>query len=251
MNSIQLTINKLLGRKSIMDVEYSGQQFKLDIVAKREIQRAKQIFHETALLSKMFEHIQDGDVIYDIGANIGVISLLLSGHEAAANSTVYSFEPEPKNFDQLKKNISLNNRINSIVPHQLALGKEKGVLNLFVRGAAGEGRHSVAASKGSTGTIQVNVETCSDFAETSGSAPDLVKIDVEGAEGQVLSGMEKLMTEQQKPREIFLEIHNKGDEDRMPDGSTTIDEWLTVRNYELVWEQKRRSGLNRQYSIKR
>jgi FkbM family methyltransferase len=251
MNSIQLMINKRLGRKSIMEVEYSGQQFKLDIIAKREIRRAKQIFHETALLSKMFEHIQDGDVIYDIGSNIGVISLLLSGYKAAANSTVYSFEPEPNNFKQLQKNISLNNCTNSIIPYQLALGKEKGVLDLFVRGSAGEGRHSVAASKGSTGTIQINVETCSAFSETSGSAPDLVKIDVEGAEGQVLLGMEKIMADLQKPRDIFLEIHNKGDEDRMPDGMTSIDEWLTLRNYELLWEQKRRSGSNRQYSIKK
>ncbi len=37
--------------------------------------------------------------------------------------------------------------------------------------------------------------------------------------------------------------------DKMPDGKTTIDEWLTSRGYKLMWEQTRRSGSNRQYSI--
>jgi hypothetical protein len=78
--------------------------------------------------------------------------------------------------------------------------------------------------------------------------PDLIKIDVEGAEGHVLAGMEDLIKTHKKPRSIFLEIHNKGDEDRMPDGGS-IDNWLSDLGYELKWEQKRRSGSNRQYSL--
>ena len=249
MNTIQLFINNILGKKSIMNVDYDAQNFKLDIAAKREIKRAKEIFHETALLNKMFSHIKDGDIIYDVGANIGVISLLLSGTKSAKNTKVYSFEPEPKNFNQLLKNIKLNNQQDNIFPNQLALGKEKGTLDLFVRGEAGEGRHSIAASKGSTGTIKIDIETCSAFAASCGDSPDLVKIDVEGAEGQVLAGMESLFNDNKKPRDIFLEIHNKGDEDRMPDGKTTIDEWLTSRGYKLMWEQTRRSGSNRHYSL--
>lgn len=250
MNQIQLFINKILGKKTIMNVVYQNQSFKLDITAKREIKRAKEIFHETALLNKMFNNINDGDVIYDIGANIGVISFLLVGNPTAKNSVVYSFEPEPRNFNQLKKNIALNNLCNRVFPHQLALGKEKGTVELFVRGKAGEGRHSIAASKGSTGAVTVDVEACSVFAQSSGKAPDIVKIDVEGAEGQVLSGMEVIITRNKKPREIFLEIHNKGDKDMMPDGDTSIDDWLTSRGYILAWEQKRRSGSNRQYTLK-
>lgn len=233
-----------------MNVDYQGQSFRLDIAARREIKRAKEIFHETALLDKMFNNISDGDVIYDIGANIGVISLLLAGHPSAVKSEIQSFEPEPKNFNQLKKNITLNDLSKRIFPHQLALGKEKGTIELFVRGQAGEGRHSIAESKGSTGTISVEMERCSVFAESSGKIPDLVKIDVEGAEGLVLSGMEDLISQHNKPREIFLEIHNKGDKDMMPDGQTNIDTWLTERGYRLVWEQRRRSGSNRHYTNK-
>ena len=250
MNQLQLFVNNILGKKSIMDVTYQGQSFKLDITAKREIKRAKEIFHESALLEKMFSNIIDGDVIYDIGANIGVISLLLAGHPSTENSVIQSFEPESKNYNQLKKNIMLNDMSKSIIPHQLALGIEKGTIDLFVRGHAGEGRHSIAESKGSTGTVSVNIESCSVFAESSGTIPDLVKIDVEGAEGQVLAGMENMMNQHNKPRDIFLEIHNKGDKDMMPDGQTNIDSWLISRGYRLEWEQTRRSGSNRHYTNK-
>ena len=51
-------LNNLLGKQSIMDVNYKGLSFKLDIKAKREIKRAREIFHEESLLEKLFENIQ-------------------------------------------------------------------------------------------------------------------------------------------------------------------------------------------------
>jgi FkbM family methyltransferase len=248
MNKFTLLLNNLRGKESIMDVNYKGLNFKLDIKTKREIKRANEIFHEESLLEKLFDNIHDGDQVYDVGANIGVISTLLAKHKNSVNVKIASFEPEPRNFSQLKKNIVLNGLEGKVVPHQMALGKEKGSIGLFIRGYEGEGRHSILASKGSTGTVNVEVETCSAFVEKTGLVPDLIKIDVEGAEGHVLAGMEDLIKTHKKPRAIFLEIHNKGDEDRMPDGGS-IDDWLTNLGYELRWEQKRRSGSNRQYSL--
>jgi FkbM family methyltransferase len=248
MNKFTLMLNNLLGKQSIMDVNYKGLSFKLDIKTKREIKRAKEIFHEESLLEKLFENMQEGDLVYDVGANIGVISTLLAKQKNRSNIRIISFEPEPRNFSQLKKNIALNGLEDKVIPHQMALGKEKGSIALFIRGSEGEGRHSIVASKGSTGTIDVEVDTCSAFAEKSGMVPDLIKIDVEGAEGHVLAGMEDLIKAHKKPRAIFLEIHSKGDEDKMPDGGA-IDDWLKSLGYELRWEQKRRSGSNRQYSL--
>ncbi|TVP57148.1 MAG: hypothetical protein EA351_06330, partial [Gemmatimonadales bacterium] len=72
-------------------------------------------------------------------------------------------------------------------------------------------------------------------------------------EGQVLAGMASLI-EERRPREIFLELHPKGDEDHMPavvapEGgpAPTIDEWLTARGYELAWADPRGSGEHRHY----
>jgi len=69
----------------------------------------------------------------------------------------------------------------------------------------------------------------------------VIKIDVEGAEGQVLAGMEP-MIESSPATHIFLEIHPKGEGEFMPDGTTTIEDWLSERGYQLQWKNKRGSG---------
>ncbi|CAN0493155.1 unnamed protein product, partial [Hapterophycus canaliculatus] len=112
-------------------------------------------------------------------------------------------------------------------------------------GTAGEGRHSIATDKGATDSILVKLSTMSQFAEENGRFPTVVKIDVEGAEGQVLAGMEKLM-DNHPPREIFMEIHPKGDGDAMPAGEP-IHDWLEARGYTMAWSNKRRSGEHRHY----
>ena len=47
-----------------------------------------------------------------------------------------------------------------------------------------------------------------------------------------------------------MEIHNKGGEDKMPDGGL-IDDWLVTRDYEQVWEKRRGHGRHRHYRDKR
>ena len=62
MNKFTLLLNNLRGKESIMDVNYKGLNFKLDIKSKREIKRANEIFHEESLLEKLFDNIHDGPV---------------------------------------------------------------------------------------------------------------------------------------------------------------------------------------------
>jgi hypothetical protein len=121
----------------------------------------------------------------------------------------------------------------------------EGEVQLFIRGTAGEGRHSIAEEKGSTDSISVPLKTATGFARDTGDLPNIVKIDVEGAEGQVISGFEGLIGEH-PPRDFFMEIHSKGDGDKMPSGET-IDAWLNEHGYELVWSVGRRSGEHRHY----
>lgn len=104
-DTLRLVFNRLFGRQTILTADLLGQPVKLDITARRELRRARKISHETDLVMRMRECLQDGDTIYDIGANIGLISLLMALHPSGSNSKVHSFEPEPRNFGQLKKNI--------------------------------------------------------------------------------------------------------------------------------------------------
>ena len=234
MSSLRLMVNKILGRETILDFDVLGTPLRLAVESRREIRRAHATSKEVDFVGRMFEALREGDVVWDVGANIGVISLLLAGHTKGGSSRVHSFEPEPQNFDQLVKNIAANDWTDRIVAHQLALGDHAGEIELFVRGGPGEGRHSTVESGGSTGSIRVPLDTAAAFASTHAAPPDLMKIDVEGAEGRVLSGMDALLRES-RPRDLFLEVHPKGEGDRMPDG-TTIHDWLVERGFERVWD---------------
>lgn len=245
MHYTRFHINRLLGRETVLDGKLGGTSFRLAVTARREIRRMRELSHETALIEQMQAHLREGDTIYDVGANIGLISLLLALHPTGSRSRIHCFEPEPRNFARLCRNIEINSLSSRVSPQQLALGAAAGDVELFVRGTAGEGRHSIATDRGSTGSIRVPLATATDFADSCDALPDIVKIDVEGAEGQVLSGMERLLR-QQKPRELFMEIHPKGDGDQMPDG-TLIDDWLTGLGYTLAWNNQRRSGQHRHY----
>lgn len=245
MNLFRFYLNKLTGKPSVFDFKLLGQKVTLGIAAPREIRRAREIEIESELVQHMRAQLHEGDTIFDIGANIGLISILLANGEKGGQSQVHSFEPEPRNFRQLSNNIGLNDLSARVHPHQLALGASEGQVELHIRGCEGEGRHSIATSKGATGAISVELTTLADFCARENLAPNIIKIDVEGAEGQVLAGMDGLLQDS-APANIFLEVHPKGDGDLMPDGST-IQDWMLARGYELAWNNVRGSGEHRHY----
>jgi len=238
-------LNKLTGQPTRLDVDLAGKSVSLSVTARREIRRAHAVHHEIDFIERMSGTLQAGDVVYDIGANIGVITVLLAKHNGGCAEKIFSFEPDPKNFRQLNGNVEANALQQRVSTHSVALGASEGEVSLHIRGDAGEGRHSISESKGATDTITVPLMTVSGFARDSGSPPDLIKIDVEGAEGQVLAGLAEL-TQKRPPRDIFLEIHSKGEGDKMPDGQT-IHQWFMDNGYQMVWNVERRSGEHRQY----
>jgi FkbM family methyltransferase len=242
---LRMLVDRLRGRETVAAVELLGSPFRLALTSRRELRRVRSLAGEAELLERMRRHLLAGDVVYDVGANVGLMSLVLAGHRVEPRVRIHSFEPEPANFHHLSRNIELNGLAQRVIPHQLALGATDGEAELFVRGGAGEGRHSLASARGSTGSIRVPLRTLASFARSVEDPPDFLKIDVEGAEGQVLAGLEPLLPHA-RPRELFIEIHPKGDGDRMPDGSAIAD-WLTQRGYERVWERRDGSRLQQHY----
>lgn len=236
---------RLRGEHLLVRVSLFGTWVTLDISAMRELRRAGEFPLESAMVEHIDRCLKDGDRVYDIGANIGLISLVLASRERGRGCEFHCFEPEPRNHDQLARNIAANALPSRLQAHRVALGGADGTAALHIRGTAGEGRHSIAEKKGATGTIEVPVMTLANFATAHGGPPDVIKVDVEGAEGEVLAGMEG-MADSDLPRDVFLEIHNKGMRDRMPDG-TSITGWLASRGYRVEWEQRRRSGVHCHY----
>ena len=131
--------------------------------------------------------LRKGDTVFDIGANIGTWSLILS-HAVGAAGRVFAYEPARATFDALSDNLSLNAAPN-IVASRCAVSDARGTLRLY---------HDVDASRNSLG--RTRTVSSGDFEEVPAvtldalatdlaiDALDFIKIDVEGAEPLAFAG---------------------------------------------------------------
>ena len=143
--------------------------------------------------------IRPGDVIFDVGAHYGYYTLLCSTL-AGPNGKVFAFEPSPGNIPRLQKHIRLNH-CDNVTVLEVALSDHEGRARFDNRAGSGTGHLSPS------GRIEVPITTL-DTLSTPWPAPNVVKIDCEGAEVEVLRGSEKTIRSA-KPA-IFLSTH--GDE---------------------------------------
>jgi FkbM family methyltransferase len=245
---IRLWAARWRGRPHRVDLAVGDRRLTLLVTSRRELQRAARLAYEGAFLERILDHLGPDALFFDIGANIGLVSLLVAGEAGGAGRRVHGFEPESRNVAKLRENVLVNGLADRVRAHSLALGAETGEATLHVRGGVGDGRHSLATSSGATGEETVPVDTLAAFCRREDCWPDAIKIDVEGAEGQVLAGMAGVPLARQ-PRDIFLEVHAKGGRDLMPDG-TPLDDWLQERGYTCGWRHGRGSGEHRHYRVR-
>ena len=124
--------------------------------------------------------IRPGDVFWDVGAHHGYVSLMASA-AVGPEGRVHAFEPGARNADMLARHLRWN-RVRNVAIEPWALGAFDG------EAAFGGGDTSKMHALGE-GDERVEVRTARSLvAEGSHAAPDLLKIDVEGAEGEVLEG---------------------------------------------------------------
>jgi FkbM family methyltransferase len=239
---------RLLLGKGVHQANLMGCELRFAVASPREIRRIDSFVNEEVFVGKMIEAVQPGDVFYDIGANVGTVSLIIASKHRDTDVTVHAFEPEPANVDHLRKNIELNNASN-VQAHDLAFGAESGTTRLFVEGETGSGCHSlVAKSESSAPSIEVRVVTGSEFAREIGSPPDIMKIDVEGGEMQVLLGMAELFDDA-RVRDVFIEVHPARLE-RAGTSARELQRWLEDRGYEVVWSHDRGLEAHQHYRRK-
>lgn len=151
---------------------------------------------EYELLKRFISNIRKDDIVFDIGANIGLYSVFAG----QLCDEVHAFEPAPQNFRQLVRATNQSHTATSITCHEIALSNLNGKATFTDSSEVGHG-------KGSLGGGAIEVQTaCGDTLVDSGAvpAPDVVKIDVEGAEGLVLEGMADTL---QDCRRLYCEVH--------------------------------------------
>lgn len=157
------------------------------------------IFHEKEI--RDYFNLKKG-IFVDIGSNIGKYTVRI-GRQLKDKGKVISIEPEPNNFDIIKKNVRMN-KLNNVILENLACSSRKGVLNFYLK-KTGTGGHSLVNK--TKEKIKVKAEKLdSILSKQKIKKADLIKIDVEGAEAEVLKGARKTLKE--KPKIIF-EAWNK------------------------------------------
>ena len=165
--------------------------------------------YENDLQRALSEHIKPGMVIYDLGANIGYISLL-TARLAGEKGQVFSFEALPSNQERLRENIGLNTGLAPIVVIPKAVAEHSGKATFLVHHSGGMGKMQGSAGRDEAYQQEIEVESVllDDFVFVEGNqAPELIKIDIEGGEDMAIRGMEGVL-KKYRPT-LFLELHGQ------------------------------------------
>ncbi len=191
--------------------------------------------HDPLEIKQMELNIKDGDNVIDVGANIGLMTLLLSKF-VGKHGTVFAFEPHPENLEIFHKNIKINN-IENIILENKAVSNHDGKAKLF---------DGWIKNEQSTAKLFRVEGQPSSFIETSIVSLDtyfdkiklidkisFVKIDVEGVEFDVIKGMQGILEKNPKiqliiefiPRQIIASGANPKE----------MLDFLIFRGFKIYW----------------
>ena len=127
--------------------------------------------------------IDTNDTVIDIGAHIGLFSLLVS--QLCKTGKILSFEPVRENFDLLVSNLKLNH-VENVLPFNIAVSKNSGSLDLFLNND--QSAHSIFSKSSES----ISVESTSlqkIFEENKIYSCKLLKLDCEGAEYEIIDSL--------------------------------------------------------------
>ncbi len=142
-----------------------------------------------------------GSVCVDVGANLGLHSVFLSGR-VGEQGAVVAFEPESHNFDLLTQNLKQNQCAN-VVAHQKAVGDQAGIAHLQIDRVNFGDHRTVSEANGQAAIQSVEIVRLDDALTSIAEGKiKLIKIDVQGHEVAVLAGMKE--TIRRNPEVLLL-----------------------------------------------
>ena len=186
--------------------------------------------YEYPVQSAIASLLRGGDVFYDIGANVGYFTVL-AGRLVGPTGAVYAFEPVPSNASIVERNARLNHMEN-IETLRVAVSHQTGKSELYLAHyAGGAALKSAGPPPDLAGSILVDTSSIDDLVKHRRiRPPDVVKIDVEGAELDVLHGMLKVL--QEGNPKVILEVDD-ADEMRCDGKLNACREFLQDLQYRI------------------
>jgi FkbM family methyltransferase len=165
--------------------------------------------NEPHLQKVIREYVAAGDTVYDIGANVGYVSLSLA-KRVGPQGSVIAFEPIPQNIAAFRNNVAING-ITNVQLLECAASDHAG--EALIRLAENPSTASLVWHRNNSSATELSIRTVSvdDLVETGELAyPKFVKIDVEGAEAQALCGMRRTLAAARPV--LFVECSEAGRE---------------------------------------
>jgi len=173
------------------------------------------------------ETIKEGEIVLDVGAHIGYYTLLFS-KLVSSKGKVFAFEPSPKNFSLLKKNVEINGYQNVELINK-AVSDKTGKTKLFLS-EKNSGDNRIFDDGENPRSLDITEITLDDFFKDNKyqNLISLIKMDIQGAEGKAIMGMKNLLIKNKKlklitefwpyglvksgtnPNQLLLELSNLG-----------------------------------------
>jgi FkbM family methyltransferase len=188
--------------------------------------------YEKEITDQFLRYVKKNYIVYDLGANIGYYTLIAS-KSVGKNGKVYAFEPLPPNITYLRKHVELNG-LNNVHIYECAVSNETG--KTLLTNCANNVANSICINSPMFQfgkSIEVAVAKLDDLILNGEiNPPQLIKMDVEGAEFNALRGSQKILKAYHPT--IFLSTHNchnKGGHKKCCDFLTAMGYSLNYLNY--------------------
>jgi len=181
--------------------------------------------YESSVERILLSNLRPGTVFYDVGAHIGVFSLI-AARNLGVQGSVFAFEPDPSNVRRIKEHAS-RNQLDTIRIISKAVWSSVGRLRFQRASFQSSMNRGVLVQDASAEGSTIEIEAIGLDAVAQGHAwPTVIKIDVEGSEAAVLQGSEDIFRFA-KPL-LVCEIHHE-------QASSDVTRWLLERGYKFQW----------------
>jgi FkbM family methyltransferase len=180
----------------------NGEPLRIDPGVRRMVPRE----NERPLFEYLRDHIRPGDLVFDIGAFLGTYAVM-EARWAGVRGRVLAFEPSPASFAVLIRHLRMNGLgPDRVSARQAAVGASEGRRELATFDDEPY-RNMIATGSAGPGRVAVDVVTVDGSAAATGRPPDWIRMDVQGAEFEVLEGARAVLRETRGRINIVAEMH--------------------------------------------
>jgi FkbM family methyltransferase len=170
--------------------------------------------------------VKPGDTVYDVGAHFGTYTII-SIHQGGPETRVIAYEPCELTRQYLTQHLKWNRVAGQVLVRGVCCGATRGKASFYFRPGVPEGINGLVRNEGLS-EVPVEVTTLDAEVDELGLRPAIIKIDVEGAELDVLRGAE-LTLRNCRPR-LFISLH-PGPLATLGIQPSVILDWLDKRAY--------------------